>query len=170
MSIFFKARGTPSIGLLFVRLSLGSYILILGLVQAGNVQSYINNIRGMGIFGENVSFIIGFVLPFLMILLGGLYILGFFTIPTSLGLSMISFIKILVKGLILHDGTPFNKELIFLFCFITTLFAGAGVVSFDVFLDRKKKVVKEETKPPDAVPAPQVVTEPPKDTAPPQGS
>jgi uncharacterized membrane protein YphA (DoxX/SURF4 family) len=100
-----------------------------------------------------------------MILLGGLYILGFFTIPTSLALSVISLIKILSRGLILHDGTPFNRELIFLICFITTLFAGAGVVSFDVFLDKKKKKVKEEPKPLEPVPVPAVVSEPPKDTS-----
>ncbi|MGA2668244.1 MAG: hypothetical protein ABSF32_04940 [Ignavibacteria bacterium] len=170
MSILFKARGAPSVGLLFIRLSLGSYILILGLVHANNVQAYISNIKGLGLFGDNLAFIIGFVLPFLMILLGGLYILGFFTIPTSFGLMIISLIKILLRGIILPDGAPFNKEIIFFFCFITTLFAGAGVISFDVFLVKKKKKVKEEPKPPESVPAPAVVVEPPKEPSAPQGT
>ena len=170
MSVFFKARGTPSLGLLLIRLSLGSYILILGLVQASNLQVYIDRIKMMNVFGDNIAFIIGFILPFLMILLGGLYILGFFTIPTSLALTIISLIKLLMRGFILYDGSPFNKELIFLVCFITTLFAGAGVVSFDVFLDKNKKKVKEEPKTPENVPAPAVVTEAPKDTTPAPGA
>jgi uncharacterized membrane protein YphA (DoxX/SURF4 family) len=105
-----------------------------------------------------------------MILLGGLYILGFFTIPTSFVLMIISLIKIFMRGIFLPDGAPFNKEIIFFFCFVTTLFAGAGVVSFDVFLDKKKKKVKVEPKPPESVPAPVVVTEPPKEPSAPQGT
>jgi uncharacterized membrane protein YphA (DoxX/SURF4 family) len=170
MSILFKARGAPSVGLLFIRLSLGSYILILGLMHANNVQAYIDKIKGMGVFSDNIAFIIGFILPFLMILLGGLYILGFFTIPTSLALAILSLAKIILKGFVLHNGAPFNTEVIFFFCFITTLFAGAGVVSFDVLLDKKKKIVKEEPKPPAAVPLPEPVAEPPKETPPPQGT
>ncbi len=147
MSVFFKARGSSSAGLLFIRLAVGIYTLALGIQQASNVEGYIERIKGLGTFSENASFIIGFVLPFALILLGTLYIMGFFTPPTSLLLALISFFKILSRGLFPTEGIPFNKDIILFACFLTTLFAGAGVISFDAFLDKKKRKVEIEEVP-----------------------
>jgi uncharacterized membrane protein YphA (DoxX/SURF4 family) len=165
MSIFFKARGTNSIGLLFIRLSVGIYTLSLGIMQANTLQDYVNRTKELGIFNENISFIIGFILPFVLIVFGSLYILGFFTPATSFILAVISFAKILTRGIFPSPGIPFNKDIIFLICFITTLFAGAGVISFDAFLDKKKKKVKVE-EPKTATVTAEVITEPPKDKTP----
>lgn len=139
MSALFKARGTNSIGLLLIRIVVGSYTLVLGIMQASNIQAYIDRVKALEIFSPNTSFVIGFILPFVLILLGTLYIMGFFTPPTSLLLALISLFKILSRGLFPTEGVPFNKDIIFFICFVTTLFAGAGVISFDVFLDKKKK-------------------------------
>lgn len=139
MSIFFKARGTPSIGILLIRLTLGSYFLILGIQQAGNLESYINKVKAMGALSENFAFIIGFILPFVLIAFGALYIMGFFTPVTSSVLSLVILGKIIVRGMFPSAGVPFNKDIIFLMCTLLTLFGGAGVLSFDVMLDRKKK-------------------------------
>jgi uncharacterized membrane protein YphA (DoxX/SURF4 family) len=142
MSLFFKAHGTPSIGLLFIRITVGIYTLSLGIMQASNVEAYINKIKSMQVLSENNAFIAGFVLPFILIVFGSLYIMGFFTPITSLILAVVSFIKIAYIGLFPTPGIPFNKDLIFFACFLTTLFAGAGTLSFDALLDRKKKKVK----------------------------
>ena len=139
MSILFKAKGKSSIGLLVIRLILGSYTLALGIMQASDIESYINKIKSFGILSQNFSFIVGFVTPFLLIIFGSLYIMGFFTPSSSFILGFIQFVKILSRGIFISSAIPFNKELVFLACFITTFFAGAGVISFDFFLDRKKK-------------------------------
>lgn len=165
MSIFFKARGTNSLGLLLIRLSVGIYTLSLGIMQASTLQDYVTRTKELGIFNENISFIIGFVLPFVLIVFGSLYILGFFTPATSLILGIIQFAKILARGIFPTTGIPFNKDIIFLMCLITTLFAGAGIISFDAMLDRKKKKVKVE-EPKTATVTAQVVTEPPKEKTP----
>lgn len=141
MSIFFKAHGRPSVGLFLIRLSVGTYMLTLGIIQASNVEAYINKVKAMQFLGENLAFIAGFVTPFLLIIFGTLFIMGFFTPATSLVLGLISFFKIIFIGIFPGHGLPFNKDIIFLVCFITTFFAGAGVFSFDAFLDRKKKKV-----------------------------
>jgi len=159
MSVLFKARGSCSAGLLLIRLTLGTYTLALGIQQASNVEAYINRIKSIGMFSENTAFVIGFVLPFALILLGTLYIMGFFTPPTSFALALISFIKILSKGLFPTEGVPFNKDIIFFVCFLLTLFAGAGIVSFDVFLDKKKKRIVEVEEPPKAVETTEVVSD-----------
>ncbi len=139
MSLFFKAHGKPSIGLLLIRLVVGAYTMSLGILQASNIQDYINKVKALQFFSENTAFIIGFITPFLLIIFGGLYIMGFFTPITSFSLAVISFVKIASRGFFPTEGIPFNKDMLFLVCFLTTLFAGAGIISFDALLDRRKK-------------------------------
>ncbi|NOS84502.1 MAG: DoxX family protein [Ignavibacteria bacterium] len=139
MSLFFKAHGRPSTGLLLIRLVAGAYTMSLGIMQASNIEDYINKVKALQFFSENTAFIIGFVTPFLLIIFGGLYIMGFFTPITSFSLAMISIMKIASRGLFPTEGIPFNKDMLFLVCFLTTLFAGAGIISFDALLDRRKK-------------------------------
>jgi uncharacterized membrane protein YphA (DoxX/SURF4 family) len=166
MGIFFKARGTNSFGLLIVRLFLGTYTLTLGIQQANNIQGYIDKIKAMGTLSENLAFIAGFILPFALIIFGALYIMGFFTPISSLALSVIMLGKIIARGIFPSQGIPFNKDVIFFACFLLTLFAGAGVISFDAMLDKKKKTVKVEPTKTNVVSA-EVVTEAPKQTPPP---
>ncbi|MEO8512649.1 MAG: TQO small subunit DoxD [Ignavibacteria bacterium] len=139
MSLMFKAHGRSSIGLLLTRLVVGAYTLSLGIMQANNIEDYINKVKALNFFSENTAFIIGFVTPFLLIIFGALYIMGFFTPLSSFTLALITLTKIASRGLFPSDGIPFNKDLIFLVCFLTTLFAGAGIVSFDALLDKRKK-------------------------------
>ncbi len=139
MSLFFKAHGKPSIGLLLIRLVVGSYTMSLGIMQASNIEDYINKVKALQFFSENTAFIIGFITPFLLIIFGGLYIMGFFTPLTSFTLALVSIMKMASRGLFPTEGIPFNKDMLFLVCFLTTLFAGAGIISFDALLDRRKK-------------------------------
>ena len=139
MGLLFKARGTSSFGLLIMRLIVGSYTLSLGIMQASNIEMYINKVKAMNILSENLAFIVSFVFPFILIIFGSLYIMGFFTPLTSLILALVSLFKIISRGLFPTPGVPFNKDLITFSCFALTLFTGAGKISFDVFLDKKKK-------------------------------
>ncbi len=139
MSVLFKAHGSPSVGLFLIRLTAGIYTLSLGIMQARNIEAYILRVKSLQFFSENTAFIIGFATPFLLIVFGGLYIMGFFTPSSSLVLALITLTKISSRGLFTTEGVPFNKDMIFLACFLMTLFAGAGVLSFDALLDRKKK-------------------------------
>lgn len=163
MSLLFKARGNSSIGLLLIRLVVGSYTLSLGISQASNIQDYINKVKAFNFFSENTAFIFGFIAPFLLIIFGALYIMGFFTPVTSFSLAFISAVKIFSRGFFPTEGIPFNKDIIFFICFITTLFAGAGLISFDALLDRKKKnnVIKPVDEQPvnSAALIPEVITE-----------
>ena len=158
MRLFFKARGSSSIGLLLIRLVVGSYTLSLGIMQASNIEDYINKVKALQFFSENTAFIIGFMTPFILIIFGAMYIMGFFTPITSFTLAMISFLKIASRGFFPSEGIPFNKDMLFLVCFLMTLFAGAGMISFDALLDRKK--TKTEPEPPkNAVITAEIITE-----------
>lgn len=155
MGLLFKARGSTSIGILFIRIIVGAYTLSLGIMQANNIELYITKIKAMNVVSENTAFIAGFVAPFLLIIFGSLYIMGFFTPTTSLVLGLISLVKIFARGLFPSPGNiPFNKDLLFFACFMLTLFSGAGRISFDALLDRKKKVVVKESPPAPVTAAP----------------
>ena len=159
MSLMFKAHGRPSIGLLLIRLIVGAYTLSLGIMQASNIEDYINKVKALHFFSENTAFIIGFATPFVLIIFGALYIMGFFTPVTSFSLALISLVKISSRGFFPTEGIPFNKDILFFVCFVTTLFAGAGLISFDALLDKRKKkqTVIEPIKP--AVLTAEVITE-----------
>ena len=144
MSILFKARGSQSFGIFLLRLSLGTYTLVMGIIQANKMEAYIDKVKNFGILSENLSFIVGFILPFILIVFGGLYIMGFFMPVTSFVLALVTLLKVFARGFIVSEGIPFNKDLIFFFCFLLTLFSGAGLISFDAFLDRKKKTAATE--------------------------
>jgi uncharacterized membrane protein YphA (DoxX/SURF4 family) len=139
MRFFFKARGDASFGLLLIRLALGGIFLVAGAAKILHLEEFIKNVQGMGILPENLAFIFGFVLPFVEVLFGALYIIGFFTPITSFVLSML-----LVSFLITlkNDAEiPFTYNWVFLACTICTMFSGAGLISFDALLDRKKKTI-----------------------------
>ncbi len=160
MSLMFKAHGKPTLGLLLIRLVAGTYTLSLGIMQASNIEDYINKVKALNFFSENTAFIIGFATPFLLIIFGALYIMGFFTPVTSFTLALISITKIASRGLFPTDGIPFNKDLLFFICFAATLFAGAGVLSFDALIDRKKKKNVPPDTPKNAVITAEIITEP----------
>ena len=165
MSIFFKARGTNSFGLFIIRIVLGIYMLSLGIMQASKIQLYIDRVKEAALFSENISFIIGFILPFALILFGALYIMGFFTPFTSFSLAIITLCKIFARGFFISQGIPFNKDIIFLACFLLTIFAGAGILSFDALLDKKKpKTVSVPAK--QNIVTAEVITEPLKENPP----
>jgi len=163
MGLFFKARGTSSFGLLIMRLIVGSYTLSLGIMQASNIEAYISKVKEMNVLSENIAFIAAFVFPFILIIFGSLYIMGFFTPVTSFILALVSLVKIIGRGFFPTPGVPFNKDMIIFACFVLTLFSGAGKISFDVFLDKKKK---KGIQPTAAVTA-EVVTEPKTEEKPP---
>lgn len=165
MSIFFKARGSASFGLLLIRLVIGFTFLIAGMNKVLNLEAFVNHVKSFGVFSPNASFILGFILPFAEVLFGALYIIGFFTPLTSLVLSVMTISFMTVGEELFYTSEPFTLPLgmfylIMLSGTLTTLFSGAGVVSFDALFDRKKKVkeipkqesaVKEIVKPPEAI-------------------
>lgn len=164
MSIFFKARGSSSFGLLVIRLIIGTTFLLAGANKVMNIEAFINHVKSFDIFSQNASFILGFVLPFAEIIFGAFYIIGIFTPLTSLALSVMTISFIVVGKNITIPPEQFSLPqisfyLIMLSATITTLFSGAGIVSFDALFDKKKKTevknnnsqIQETVKPPEGI-------------------
>ncbi|MCX6157629.1 MAG: DoxX family protein [Ignavibacteriae bacterium] len=164
MSIFFKARGSSSFGLLVIRLIIGSTFLLAGAHKVMDIEAFINHVKSFGIFSPNASFILGFILPFIEIIFGAFYIIGIFTPLTSLALSVMTISFMVVSKNIATPAEQFVLPqivfyLIMLSATLMTLFSGAGVMSFDALFDKKKKTetqnvsspVPETVKPPEAI-------------------
>jgi uncharacterized membrane protein YphA (DoxX/SURF4 family) len=143
MGLLFKAKGSSSFGLLLIRLSIGSIFLFAGAKKAMDVEGFILYVKSLELMPANLAFISGFILPFAEMLFGALFLIGFFTPLTSLALSFMTVGFIGVTAL----NTPENQlytipvyafYIVILACTLTTLFSGAGIISLDVFLDKKK--------------------------------
>lgn len=144
MSIFFKARSgniSSSIGILLIRLSLGFIFLFAGAGKILHLQDFIKSVQDMGQMNSTLAFVLAFILPFMEMIFGGLFIIGLFTPLTSFVLACLtlSFLLVLGPG---HPELPYSYNFVFLACFISVLFTGAGVISFDALGDKKKDDVK----------------------------
>lgn len=164
MSIFFKARGSASFGLLLIRLVIGFTFLVAGASKAMNIEAFVNHVKSFEIFSPNTAFILGFILPFVEVLFGALFIIGFFTPLTSLALSVMTISFLVVGQNLFTAPEPFTlPQATFYFIMLsgtlTTLFSGAGIISFDALFDKKKvkEIPKQEVvnteivKPPEAI-------------------
>ena len=143
MKLLFKAGKSADVGLFIIRFAMGSLFLLAGAKKVFNLQEFIESVQSVGKMDSNLAFVLAFILPFMELIFGALYIIGLFTPVTSLFLAImsISFILVLGPG---HEELPFSYNFVFLACSIATLISGAGRISFDAIVDKEKKV--EETK------------------------
>ena len=154
MKIFFKAGNSANVGLLIIRLALGSMFLLAGAKKVFNLKEFIESVQQVGKMDDNLAFVLAFILPFMELLFGALYIIGLFTPITSLFIAIMSISFLLVLGP-WHSELPFSYNFIFLACAVATLISGAGKISFDALVDKdSKKVNKNPVQPSDNFVAP----------------
>lgn len=140
MGLFFKARSNiafQSIGIFLIRFSVGLLFLLAGAKKILNLQEFIKSVQESGQMNDTIAFVLAFILPFMEMFFGGLYIIGLFTPVTSFFIACmsVSFLFVLGTG---HYELPFSYNFIILACSVSTLFTGAGLISFDALADRKK--------------------------------
>ncbi len=154
MTFLFKAGNSANAGLLFIRLSLGLLFLLAGAKKILNLQDFIESVQAMGKMNDNAAFILAFVLPFMELVFGGLYMIGLFTPLTSIAIAGMCISFIAVEGP-WHYELPFSHNFVFLACALATLVSGAGRISFDALVDksdngnrkREKTTDEQVTKP-----------------------
>lgn len=172
MGIIFKARGNSSFGILLIRFVIGMIFIVAGAKKAVNIEAFIGYVKSLSILSDNLSFILGFMLPFAEIFFGALFLIGFMTPLTSFVLSVFELMFILAYSSLYVNSlqfsiTPIAYNFLMLSCTLSVMFSGAGVVSFDVLLDKKKKekrqinIISETRTPPvPPPPTPPIINEP----------
>lgn len=138
--MFFKARSgkfSSSVGILFIRVALGSMFLFAGAGKILDLQGFIRSVQDTGQMNETAAFILAFILPFMEMIFGGLFIIGLFTPIASFFIACmtVSFLLVLGFG---HEELPFSYNIVFLAASVAVMFTGAGLISFDALIDKKK--------------------------------
>jgi len=144
MGMIFKARSgnfSNSIGILLIRISLGSLFLFAGAKKILNLQDFIRSVQDTGQMGDTTAFILAFILPFMEMIFGGLYLIGLFTPVASFFIACMSMSFLFVLGF-RHEELPFSYNIVFLAVSVATIFTGAGLISFDALVDKKREPVK----------------------------
>ncbi|RMD84724.1 MAG: DoxX family protein [Candidatus Dadabacteria bacterium] len=131
--------GKTTFGPVFIRITLGAYLLMSGLGRFDNLAMLTEQVKLSQVFPENWATVYATLLPYFEVVAGALFLGGFWTTLSSL-------LVILVVGSYLYifgiDVTrtdpfnfpiPFNENLIFLGAAISTLFTGPGIFSLDGF-------------------------------------
>ena len=144
MGLLFKARGNSSIGIFLIRFVIGLVFIIAGAKKAINVEGFIVYVKSLDILSDNLAFILGFILPFAEIFFGALFLIGFLTPFTSFILSVFELIFILTYSSLYisnpqYSISPIAYNFLMLACTIGIIFSGAGAISFDVLLDKRKR-------------------------------
>ncbi|MFM1847714.1 MAG: hypothetical protein RL417_1188 [Pseudomonadota bacterium] len=125
--------GDASIGPLLVRLPVGIYFVLAGLLILRDPTSFLAEVHNMKILPPHAGTIYAIMLPYLQIAAGGLLIIGMWTTLAAGIISLMLLSFVIAFGLHPEGGTLFNKDIVFLAAAVSLLYTGSGAWSVDRF-------------------------------------
>jgi uncharacterized membrane protein YphA (DoxX/SURF4 family) len=126
--------GNPLFGPFLVRVGLGGYFALAGLVKLENITVFVDRVRAFGILPNELATLYGLLLPYAEIAVGTLLILGFWTTVASALASLMLSSFIVALGLFPNSQVMvFNKDIILLGGSLSLLYSGSGAMSVDRF-------------------------------------
>jgi len=118
---------------LLIRLGLGSYFVLAGLLKLDDVPGFIEGVRSFNILPDHMATLYGILLPYLEIAFGGLLVIGIWTTLASIVTSLMLFSFVVAIGVFPEGTNLFNKDIILLAASLSLLYSGAGAFSIDRF-------------------------------------
>lgn len=125
--------GQAVYGPLLIRVALGAYFILAGLVKLQNPTGFITEIQSMGVLPSRGAMLFGIVLPYIEIAVGTLLLVGFWTVLAAMLTSALLVSFVIAVGLKPGAFAPFNKDIILLAASISIMYSGAGAFSVDRF-------------------------------------
>lgn len=125
--------GNPNIGPFFLRVTLGGYFVVAGLMKLDNLPGFIEEVRKFDVMGPNVARLYATLLPYLEVVCGTLLCLGFWTTLAALIASLLLTSFVFAFKVFPNNNYLFNKDLILLAAAISLMYTGAGSLSIDKF-------------------------------------
>ena len=125
--------GQSIYGPFLIRLTLGSYFIMAGLVKLENPQGFLEEVQRMALLPQSGSLLVGIILPYVEIAAGTLLLVGFWTVLAALFTSIMLIAFIVAIGLKPTAFGPFNKDFILLAASLSIMYSGAGAFSVDRF-------------------------------------
>lgn len=114
---------------MFVRIPLGLYFIMAGLVKLNDVNVFIEVVKSYQMLSGNAATLAGILIPYLEIGIGGLMILGLWT--TLAGIVAGAMLGSFIYAIGISVDELFNKDFILLGACISLLFSGPGAFSID---------------------------------------
>lgn len=126
--------GKPEYGALILRMPLGAYFVLAGLMKLKNVHVFIETVKTYNVLPENVAILAGVLIPYLEVGCGALLLLGLWTTLSASISSILLCSYIYSVGFLVGEGKElFNKDIILLGAALSLLYTGPGRGSIDGF-------------------------------------
>ena len=125
--------GNANIGPLLVRVPLGTYFVMAGLVKLDNLPAFIDQVRQFNVISPNMARLYATLLPYMEIVSGVLLCFGFWTTLAAMISSLLLLSFIVALKVFPNDNYVFNKDLLLFGASLSLMFTGAGSLSVDKF-------------------------------------
>lgn len=121
-----------SYGPLAIRLSLGGYFFLAGMLKLENISSFIQIVQETKVIAPHLAQLIGILIPYFEVVVGAALILGFWTTLAASTACVLLISYIYAMGIFLHQGSSlFNKDIILLAASTSLLGTGCGAFGID---------------------------------------
>ncbi len=128
---FHEPMGNALYAGLFVRVPLGLYFVLAGLMKIKDADAFIAIVQQYKIIPEPLATLYGILLPYIEVGVGTMLILGSWTTLAAILCSLMLASFIMAVGI--REQRPFNKDILLLGAALSLLYSGAGALSIDRF-------------------------------------
>jgi uncharacterized membrane protein YphA (DoxX/SURF4 family) len=118
---------------LFIRLTLGTYLLLAGWVKLKNIDATVAEVQKLAFLPEHLATVFGILLPYAELAAGALIFLGLWTTLGGLIAALILGTFVYALGLFPLDIVLFNKDVILFAAAVSIMYSGGGALSIDRF-------------------------------------
>lgn len=117
----------------FVRVPLGLYFIVAGLIELENMDAFIQSVKAIGVVSGKSAIVFGVLLPYLELAAGILLVIGFWTTLAAIVSCFMLLAYIYVFRVFPYSSNLFNKDIILFGASLSLLFSGPGAFSIDGF-------------------------------------
>jgi uncharacterized membrane protein YphA (DoxX/SURF4 family) len=116
----------------FIRVTLGAYFAYAGYIKVQDVPFFIEELKQFSFIPEHLATLVGILLPYVEIAIGGMLILGLWTTLSGILACVLLASFIYAYGIFPRPQIP-NKDFILFAAALSLLYSGAGALSLDSF-------------------------------------
>lgn len=132
-----KPIGDSSYGPFIIRIMIGSYLFMIGLVPMNDIQGLVEAVKKIYGFQDGTAMLVGSIFPYICMITGFFLIVGMWTTLAAIFASFIYIFGIYGFGLSPSPYEPFNRDILTLAGCVSLMYTGAGFFSIDSFKNSK---------------------------------
>jgi len=129
----YEPIGDSSYGPLFIRVALGAYFVLAGLLKLNDPSGFVAEVHKMAVIPPHFGTVYGILLPYVEVVAGGLLVVGLWTTLASLCTTLMLVSFVVAFGVRPAETQLFNKDIILLAASLSLLYTGSGAWGFDRF-------------------------------------